>query len=176
MKFRDDVSSEEGKDFLRIKESGASVRGIFVGEPFDFRMHWIKNGNTNKSVSCGGEGCFHCLGGNRSVFRFRMNFIVKSEDGYQCKVFEQSLKTYESLRSLNKDYPLESTLVKITRNGMGKDTYYSIIPVPGNPVSENSWKKIQSMKLFDLSKMDEPVAASQAGQVPGNEQQYAEEF
>lgn len=164
MQFRDDVSSESGKNFLKLKNDKDSAVGIFRGNPHDFRQHWIKNGQNNTSKECKGDGCEYCQQGIKSVFRFRINFVMyDSQQGYFSKVFEQGLTVYETLRGLHQGgYDLEKTLVKITRNGTGNNTTYLIMPVP-NGVDLLTPQKLQmvaQVQLHDVSKIDEPTQST----------------
>lgn len=125
MKFQEKGEGSFNKDFLKLK-SGESVRGIFRGDPFEFRQHWVGQ----KSFVCNGEGCEYCKKGIKAVFRFRINFIVNENGAYTAKVFEQGWMVYDQLRSIHGDYNLEKTIIKITRQGSGTDTTYTILPLP----------------------------------------------
>lgn len=140
--------SESFKNYLKLK-SGESAKGVFRGEPFDFRQHW----HNNRSAVCTGTDCILCAEGNNSSFRFRINFVTNENGTYTAKVFEQGGKTYDALRSLHEsDYDLERTVIKITRSGSRNDTTYSVVPVPRGDVTDEMEKKISEVKLNDLVK------------------------
>jgi hypothetical protein len=62
---------------------------------------------------------------------------------------EQGWKVYEQLRNINKETPLEHTLIKISRTGAGQnDTNYFAMPV--KPVTPDIAKQIESLALIDL--------------------------
>lgn len=146
MKFRD-KSTGGGKNFLKLK-AGESVRGVFRGDPYEFRQHWT----ANRGVKCEGASCELCKSGDKSSFRFRLNLVIQENGALAAKVFEQGWTVYELLKALHEgDYDLEKHFMKITRHGTGTDTSYSIVPVPNGAVSKDTDKQIAAVKLADLS-------------------------
>jgi hypothetical protein len=136
---------ESFKDYLKLKP-GESIRGVFRGSPYRFRQHW----ENNVSSICESE-CSLCQQGKKASFRFRINFLTLENGAYVAKVFEQGGKVYDALSALNEsDYDLERTVVKITRNGNGTDTTYSVVPVPKGDVSDELEKKLIEVKLNEL--------------------------
>lgn len=155
MKFKEKLPST-GKYFLRLK-SGDSVKGVFRGEPYDFKQHWV---NQRGSV-CEGDGCPHCKEGKKPSFRFRLNFVLSENGAMVAKIFEQGWMVYESLRSLHgADYDLEKTVVQITRHGSGQDTTYSVIPLQGakGQVTEGFEKQLGAVALHNLISPTEDAA------------------
>jgi hypothetical protein len=141
-----------GKNFLKLK-AGDKVKGIFRGEPLDFRIHWI----TGRSSECPGLAtCEHCKTGTKSAFRFRINFITKENDAYVAKILEQGWTTYELLESLHEPYNLEKTVVEITRRGEGLNTSYTVVPLPppNGAVSPELEKKLAAIALHDLKNIE----------------------
>ena len=57
------------------------------------------------------------------------------------------------LKSLNEDFPLDSTVMKITRFGSTKDnTNYTILPIPkGHEVTPQLNEVLSHVKLNDLT-------------------------
>lgn len=153
MKFKADSGAMDSKNYLRLKDKD-SVKGLFVGEPYEFRKHWVGN----KTAACSEDTlCAHCAAGLKSSFGFRVNFLIKENETYVSKVFEQSWTTYEAMRNLNQEYDLEKHLVKISRSGSGPtDTAYSIIPVPNGLVTPELAKKLMLVPLQDIKHKDEP--------------------
>lgn len=153
MRFKEASGAMDSKNYVRIKDK-ESVKGIFSGEPYEFRKHWV----SNKSVICSEDNhCSHCLTGLKSSFAFRVNFIINDNGSYVSKIFEQGWTVYESLRNLNLEYPLEQHIVKISRSGSGPtDTTYSILPVPNGIVTNEIKEKINMVKLQDLKHALEP--------------------
>jgi hypothetical protein len=153
MKFIEQ-SQTSGKPFLKLKDK-ESVRGVFRGDPYDFRQHWINQ----KSVLCtGATTCTQCKEGLKSTFRFRLNFFVKDDQGgYSPKIFEQGWTVYSQLRDLHgADYDLEKTVVKITRSGSGTDTSYSVVPLPNGLLTKEVNDKIAQIPLLDLKDHVDP--------------------
>jgi hypothetical protein len=136
-----------GKNFIRLK-AGESVRGVFRGEPFDFKQHWVNN----RGQMCPGDGCALCAEGKKPSFRFRINFIINDNGAYVAKVFEQGWTVYETMKNLHEsEYNLDLHQMKITRHGSGQnDTTYSIIPVPNGTIDEAKEKVLSSIKLHEL--------------------------
>lgn len=147
MKFPVEAGSMDSKNYLRLKDK-ESAKGLFVGDPYHFRMHWVQN----KSVLCSEDNqCPHCNQGLKSSFRFRISFITKDGDDYVAKIFEQGWTVYETLQHLNADYDLEKHLVKISRSGSGpSDTSYTILPVPNGELTPELAKKLAAVPLHDL--------------------------
>jgi len=157
MKFRED--NEQGSaNFLKLK-SGDSVRGVFNGEPDEFKQHW----KDKKSILCPGqESCSICMSATDDMtdeekrkfkpsFRFRLNFITKENGTYALKTFEQGWTVYTALRELSKaGYDLENHMMKITRNGSGTDTTYSIVPVPNGQLSKEDLIQVQAILKKDV--------------------------
>lgn len=148
MKFQEGGDGDSNH-FVRLKDK-EWVKGIFRGELSEFKKHWA-NGKTE--FCTGAANCPYCVEGNKPSFRFRLNLItVDPSGGYVAKIFEQGWVVYCQLRDLNKDYPLEKTIVKITRSGTNmNDTSYSILPVPNGAVTAEIESKIKSVPLQDVS-------------------------
>ena len=144
MKFKPKTEGgTSGKNFVRLK-AGESVHGIFRGEPYDFRQHWVNN----KTQLCTGDECELCKAKNKASFRFRLNLIINENKAYVAKIFEQGYQVYDYIRSLaDSGYDLEKTVVKITRHGSGpNDTSYVIVPVPGGALDGEKEKAIETLE------------------------------
>ena len=143
-----DTGSKGSQIYLNLK-AGEPVRGIFMDDPYLFRIHWL----SGKSVLCTmprGD-CAQCDLGNKSSFRFKINVIIKENEAYIAKIWEQGITSYEALKALHSDYNLEKHVMKITRNGTTKDdTTYSIIPLKDGQVNEEMFLKLKEVKLHNL--------------------------
>jgi hypothetical protein len=143
MQFRE--KSEGGKNFVKLK-SGETIQGLFRGDIYEFRQHWSET----KSDLCKGDDCPICKTGKKPSFRFRLNLIVKEDSNYVAKVFEQGWTVYEQLRGLHNEYDLTKTVVKIARQGEGKnDTTYTILPAKVQPPAD-TLKTLASIPLIPL--------------------------
>jgi hypothetical protein len=141
MNFRKDVLETGGsKLFLKLKD-GESVQGVFRGDIKEFFIKW-ENGKSSE-VAEGTEG---------ASFRFRVNFLKKENQDFIAMVFEQGVTVYRLLSEINEEYPLESTVVKITRTGTGTDTTYSVLPLLKQALTYKDLQKIKSVKLNELTK------------------------
>jgi hypothetical protein len=77
---------------------------------------------------------------------------------YVPKIFEQGLMVYNQLRELNEEYGLDEIVVKITRNGTGTDTTYSILPLLKQAISKETLKYLESMELLPLETVSKDSA------------------
>lgn len=163
MKFRDKSSGGGKKNFLKLK-AGESVRGVFRGDPVDFRQHWVGG----RGIICKGEvNCPLCKEGDKAGFRFRLNFIMNENGAYVSKVFEQGWHVYKDLKALHEgDYDLEKHLMKITRQGSDQKTTYSIVPVPNGIITKEIEEKITSVPLQDLSLASEESSEPEGEDLP----------
>lgn len=139
MKFRDLPDSGGSKNFVKLKDK-ESISGIFMGDVHEFFTVW-ENGKT-KHVPEDTPG---------ASLRFRVNFVVKEGAVYVPKIFEQSKTVYRQLSELHEEYDLESIVVKITRNGSGKnDTTYSFLPILKQPLSAQAVEHLKTIQLLPL--------------------------
>lgn len=156
MKFKSGLSVPNGngsKNFLKLKPS-ESVYGIFMGDPYEFYSLW-ENGR-GKDVPEGTAG---------SSFRFRINFVVKDGAVYVPKIFENGVTVYNQLKELHEEYALDTIVVKITRNGSGKETSYSIIPA-NQKLTKETLAHLKTLQLNELVSQ----APQQNGQTQDNEE------
>ena len=66
MKFKEATGAMDSKNYLRLKDK-ESAKGLFVGEPYEFRQHWIGN---RSSLCSEDAACPQCSTGLKSSFRF----------------------------------------------------------------------------------------------------------
>jgi hypothetical protein len=146
MKFKS-VNFNGNKNYLKLSD-GESVKGVFRGDPYDFRQHW----GQGRSVLCQDDSCERCAAGETSSFRFRINFVVNENGVYTAKIFEQGATVYGQLKLLHEsDYDLEKMVVTISRHGSNKNnTIYNILPVKNGEIKNGTLKIISQIKLHDL--------------------------
>lgn len=140
--------STDSANYLRMKDK-ESVKGALVGDLYTFKTHWAGN----QSELCSEDNlCPKCATGDKPKFRFRVNFIVKGESGYEAKIFEQGWTVYEALRALHEgEYDLEKHLVTISRSGSGKnDTVYTITPAKNGEITPKLAAELVKVQLIDL--------------------------
>ena len=119
MKFnKREVSSGGGSDkFLKFKD-GESKNIILRGEIFEFYNRWVGG----KGQACGPND-------PGATSRFKVNAIIYEGGAFSAKIWEFPLTVYNQLADINSEYPLESTKIKVTRQGTGTDTVYHILPL-----------------------------------------------
>lgn len=168
MKFPDvDGGSKGGPaagTFLKLKDK-ERVKGVFVGDPVIFRQHWIEN----RSQLCTGKAtCDHCKAGDKSKFRFRINFITKVDGVQVAKVFEQGYGFFKDLKEMHEnDYNLTETLISLSRSGTGTDTEYRITPVKDNDgLKPADFKRLAAIPLNALTERDSDAIEAETNETP----------
>lgn len=146
MNFSQTPSEGSAGNFLKIK-AGEFALGVFRGSPHEFYNLW-ENGKS-KEVPQGTLG---------ARFRFKINFVTKVNGQHTPVVWEQGPTVYNQLKDFNKDFPLEKTIVKISRTGSTKDdTTYTILPLPkGSEVTPQLEETLAALKLNDLKAEAKP--------------------
>lgn len=146
MQFRADIDSNGGsKNFLKLKDK-ESVTVIFRGEPHEFYIAW--ENNKSKIVEKGSP---------RAQFRFRINVILKENGTLVSKVWEQGATVYNMLRDFNEEVDLEQTFLKISRNGEGKQTSYTLIPTTKTKMTKELQAQIDAIPLQALEHKEKPA-------------------
>lgn len=133
-------SDEGGSSYLKL-EDGQSINGVFRGEVYQFYQHWPPGGE--KIVS---DKPFP--GGS---MRFKANFVVYENKRFIAKVFEFTATTNNALANLAKVCDIRKTKVMISRNGVGKKTQYTVLPVLNEPLTDEQIKKIEATELNVLN-------------------------
>lgn len=136
-------------NFMKL-EDGQRVKGVFRGDPKIFRTHWIGG---RSHLCTGRDTCEHCKAGDKSKFRFLINFVSKVDGVWMAKVFEQGYGVYKDLKEMHEnDYDLENTCITLSRSGKGTDTRYSIIPTKNNgDLKPADFKALGAVPLNPLS-------------------------
>lgn len=128
----------EGNMFLKL-EDGEQVYVILRGEPYEFYTKWEgdKSLLTEESDPDG-------------RFRFRINAIVKDGSKYVAKILEQGPTVYNLLKELSEEgYELETTVLKIKREGVKLNTKYIITTTP-KKIDEKTQLEIDNIDLLYL--------------------------
>jgi hypothetical protein len=137
MKFDAQTKSQSGgpRNFIRLKDK-ESIVCVLRGEPYVFYQIW----SNNKAQLVDPDD-------PNAQFRFRMNAILKENDQLVSKIIEQGWTVYSQLKDLHQEYDLSKTFIKITRNGSGTQTTYSIIPMNKNKPDEKQLSKVPLQEL-----------------------------
>lgn len=139
MKFRKDLPEAGGsKNYLKLKDK-ESIEGVFVGELHEFFVVW--EGNKSREV---------IEGTPEAKFRFKVNFLTKEGAVWVPKIFEQGSIVYRQLSELHEEYDLERTMIKITRNGTGTDTTYSLLPKLKQIMTKETEAHLKEIELLPL--------------------------
>lgn len=134
------TSETNSKLFLNLADKEA-VRGIFIGDMAEHYVKWV-NGKTVESNEDDPE----------AKVRFKCNFVVSDGGELVVKIWDFSLTVYQMLKDINEEYPLETTKLKITRNGVKTDTTYTIMPLvgPKDVLTAQQLSVIGKMRLHSL--------------------------
>ena len=137
-------SAHGGDLFVKLASSGDKVVGVFCGEPFAHKVHWV----VDQYQNCDGAQCEHCTAGNRASPRFVLNFYVIA-DG-EMRIFKGSRQWYEDVVKVREKYGLDAWAFEIERRGDKGDTKTTYTILPDNKLEPDLIKKIQAAKLHDL--------------------------
>lgn len=152
MRFRTLPENEGGGSdkFLKIK-NGESIKVILRGEIYEYFVKWENGKSVVVAENQGGK------------LRFRINALLfdQEQKKFVAKIWEFGQAVYKQLASINEEYALEETKIKITRKGEGKETEYSILPLLKEPLSEQVMKMIEATELNILNKQGSPVNKSE---------------
>lgn len=132
--------------FLKIGD-GEKVNVVFRGSFYEFWQNWPKGGEKQIFTKP--------TAGARS--RFLLNAVIHDGKNFVAKVWEFALPTYNQLAAINEHYPLETTKIQITRNGVGTKTSYVLLPL--GPVEPKALKALEAIDLniLDRSNSAEPA-------------------
>lgn len=135
-------------NFLKLNDR-EKVVGVFKGDLYKFRRHWVGG----KGMECeGADKCPVCKEGsskeNYPSFRFRINFVT---DKMIPKIFEGGAETYDALTLVDAQYDLSQYIVQISRRGLGKKTTYEFEVDAKTPLTKENKTKIESVTLLSLS-------------------------
>lgn len=146
-----------GKESFLTLNDKEEVTGLFRGEIYTFKRHWVNN----RGTECIGTDCPVCKVDpekNYPSFRFRINFVTTKEGQWIAKIFEGGGETYDLLTSHDKKFDLTKTVVDITRRGLKQNTKYDITPRLDQPITKEMEAKIKLVGLLALSVEKVPEA------------------
>jgi hypothetical protein len=154
MKFTEEAPSGGGNGkgkFLKIGD-GESIYCIPRGDIKTSYQKW--NGSTYESAKKGEEG---------ASLRFKVNVIVFEDKKPVAKILEGGGHLYFDLKGINEEYPLESTMIKISRTGIKQNTRYTVIVAgPKTQPDAKTMEAIQAVQLHSL----ESKSKAQTSDVP----------
>lgn len=154
MKFTEDAPSGGGGNggkFLKLGD-GEHVYCVLRGDIKVSYSRWT--GSTYEPAKKGEEG---------ASMRFKVNAIVAEDKKPVAKILEGGGHLYFDLKGINDEYPLEDTMIKITRTGVKQNTRYTVIVAgPKAQPDEKTMAAIKAVQLLSL----EPKGSVQTDDVP----------
>jgi hypothetical protein len=142
MKFTEEPtqSSGGGKSmFLKIAD-GESVYCVLRGDIKVSYSRWT--GTTYEPAKKGEQG---------ASMRFKVNAIVAEDKKPVAKILEGGGHLYFDLKNINEEFPLETTMIKITRTGVKQNTRFTVsVAGPKAQPDEKTMKAIEAVKLHPL--------------------------
>lgn len=154
MKFTEEAPSGGGSGkFLKIGDN-ESVYCVLRGEMKVSYKKW--NGTTYVDAKKGEPG---------ASLRFKVNAIVSEDKKPVAKILEGGGHLYFDFKAINEEYPVEETLIKISRAGVGKNTRYSVL-VAG-PKMQPDKKAMEAIQAVELLPLDAGAGAVPTDDVPG---------
>jgi hypothetical protein len=143
MKFRTLPESEGGGSdkFLKIKPND-NVKIVLRGEIYEYFVKWEGGKSIVVKENQGGK------------LRFRVNALLfdQEQKKFVAKIWEFGQAVYRQLADVNEEYDLETTKIKVSRKGEGKETEYNVLPLLKEPLSDQVLKMINETPLNVLEK------------------------
>lgn len=145
MQFREfsNGKSDDGgpSPFLKMKD-GDVVRGVVAGDIHETYQKWVGG----KAAECAPDE-------PGASIRFKVNLITDENGGLVAKIWGFGILVYNQLKDINDEYPLETTKIKVSRQGSTKDnTSYTILPLV-SAKDKLTDKQLEKIKSIDLHKL-----------------------
>jgi len=158
-------NSNQQMDFLRLEQGTNQMR--IVSSPSQMDIHWENDINGGKrKIICLGVKCPICKKGEGHTPQTRYQIqVIDRKDG-KIKVLECGKQIIKSI----KDYAVDSDYgdptqydIKIKKEGSGRDTKYSVMPVPSKypltPEEEELVKNAPTIVELNKIKTEEEILA-----------------
>jgi hypothetical protein len=157
MKFTEEASNNSnggaGK-YLKIGDN-ESVYCILRGDIVTSYQKW--NGATYEVAKKGEQG---------ASLRFKVNAVVFEDKKPVAKILEGGGHLYFDFKSINEEYPLENTLIKISRVGVRQNTRYTVMPA--GPKLQPDAKVMAAVEALELHSL-EPKTTANTSDIPSFE-------
>lgn len=141
MKFTEEPSGGSGgaSKYLRLSD-GDVVYCILKGEIKTSYQKWT--GSTYEPAKKGEQG---------ASLRFKVNAVVFEDKKPVAKILEGGGHLYFDLKNINEEFPLETTMIKITRTGVKQNTRFTVsVAGPKAQPDEKTMKTIEQLELHSL--------------------------
>lgn len=158
MKFppRDKSSNDKNgqakgtKTFLQIKD-GDTIKAVFVGDSVKYYSKWENKKELSSPTLLDGYS-----------ERYKSNVIVNENGELTTKIWSFSGATRDKLADIDSTYPLDQTLVKITRTGSSKeDTDYKVLALVGPlGLTTAQLEAIKKMPRLDMDSKSEKLVTT----------------
>jgi len=132
----------EASIYVALKEDGAKVIGVFLGDPYTRRVHW----DGSKYVECTGDE----PAGVKPKLRIAMNFAVRTDNGWEVKVIENTKAFFVDVMKVDSKYGLTDWAFEVERHGAANNpkTHYTVLPE--DKLTEDDTKAIAGLELINL--------------------------
>lgn len=174
-------------EFINFSPGKASTIRVIGDKPIQRWKHWVQM--HSRSYICPGKGCPICEINNKAKAnggeakynnQYKHHILVVDKDDSKVKILENSSTFFGDLNTLRKEVgDLDTYDIKVIRNGKGRDTTYSLIPIPGTELTEEEQKNVEATDI-DLEEYFRPPTPEQltrllAGEDPDDVFQSEEE-
>lgn len=146
VKERIDQVDEAGGLWVKLKDDGDKVVGIFLGDPFPREVHW----GGERYEECTGKECEHCKTSKPSL-RISINLAMKTEKGWEVKALEQTATFFKDVMKCDEKYGLDAWSFEIERHGAAGDTKTTYSILPEEKLSKDDVKALEALQLLDLA-------------------------
>jgi hypothetical protein len=147
--------AQQGSIFLKLSAKGDWVKCIFLGDPIEYKTHWVDN----TSVPCTGDGCALCADKERSAVSSRVMANVYDMDNKTVRVLCGSKAMIQALGDAANDYDMTAWVFKVVRVDIGKKTAFEVKVL--QPLPPEKYKElITDNVLHDLATLAAPRGSS----------------
>jgi DNA-directed RNA polymerase specialized sigma24 family protein len=144
---------QSGGDWLKLQNDGDKAVVVFLGQPYPREVCFVDGKFIPMTDALKGQGC-------KASLRVALNVAVFGSK--EVKVLEQGVRFFKDLVRVRDKYTLEKWAFEVTRHGAAKDTNTTYSILPDQQLTAEQIREYQSLKLLDLVKLYDSVAAEGA--------------
>ena len=134
--FSKKETSTSKEDYIKLKD-GQFIEGVFMGDPYTFYTIYKENPYKEYATK---ETPNHS-------FKFKINFLVSSGNGYVSKVISGGYGFLLNIRDAIIEYG-EQCVFKIKRTGVEKATTYTVFFK--RHIGEEEWNELKTIELKQI--------------------------
>jgi len=145
-----------GGKYVRLKDDGDKVQGVFVGEPESREVVYDKDTNKYHDIETD-EGKKHVKAGKKTTAKFLFNFFEpnpKAPDTGEMKIYECGIVTFKDILKCRDKYGLDKKVFEIERRGKKGDTKTTYNVLPETDISDALKASIAKAALHNLKEVD----------------------